>query len=281
MAKKRTRAGMAEKRRTLLRYGRHALAAVTAAVLVAAAILAWQKVESFLVEDPRFALGAPAGAEMAPAVHVSGIVHASRARVMRVFAGDTGRSLYLLPVAERRRKLLAVDWVKDATVMRLWPNRVEVWIQERRPVAFAQLPPARPGAASRTALIDADGVLLELPPRSNYDLPVLTGLRRRQSEASRAARVRGAMRMMSDIGPLGRQISEVDVSDPDNLKATMAVEGRVVVLWLGRENFRTRLRNFLAHYPEIHRRAPQAAAFDLRIDDRITALNPAGGRRSG
>ncbi len=44
---------------------------------------------------------------------------------------------YLL--GERRRRLLAVDWVKDASVSRRWPNRVSVNVIERRPVAFAQI----------------------------------------------------------------------------------------------------------------------------------------------
>jgi hypothetical protein len=45
----------------------------------------------------------------------------------------------------------------------------------------------------------------------------------------------------------------------------------VVRLLLGNQRFLPRLRNFLNHYPEIRRRLPKAAAFDLRLDDRITA----------
>ena len=30
-------------------------------------------------------------------------------------------------------------------------------------------------------------------------------------------------------------------------------------------------RNFINHYPEIRKRSPEAGAFDLRLDDRITA----------
>ena len=38
-----------------------------------------------------------------------------------------------MPLAERRRRLLAIDWVEDASVSRLWPNRVLVRITERKP----------------------------------------------------------------------------------------------------------------------------------------------------
>jgi hypothetical protein len=48
---------------------------------------------------------------------------------------------------------------------------------------------------------------------------------------------------------------------------------------LGDRNFSQRLSNFLEHYPDIHRKMPQATAFDLRLDDRITGLEAAGGGR--
>ena len=41
---------------------------------------------------------------------------------------------------------------------------------------------------------------------------------------------------------------------------------------LGDRNFSSRLKNFLDHYPDIHRKMPQATSFDLRLDDRITGL---------
>ncbi|HSW50431.1 MAG TPA: hypothetical protein VLH09_09665, partial [Bryobacteraceae bacterium] len=68
------------------------------------------------------------------------------------------------------------------------------------------------------------------------------------------------------------RISEIDVSDPGNLKIVQPAEGRVVMLMLGDRSFRSRLHNFLRHYPEILKRLPGAVNFDLRLDNRITAL---------
>ena len=50
-----------------------------------------------------------------------------------------GRSVYLIPLDERRATLRTVDWVKDASVARVWPNRVVVRVAERKPVAFVTL----------------------------------------------------------------------------------------------------------------------------------------------
>jgi len=71
----------------------------------------------------------------------------------------------------------------------------------------------------------------------------------------------------------------VDVSDLENLKIVEQVDGRAMALLLGDQNFASRVRNFREHYPEIHRKLPQAATFDLRLDDRITELKGSGDAR--
>ncbi|MCL5743934.1 MAG: hypothetical protein M1541_08405 [Acidobacteria bacterium] len=49
------------------------------------------------------------------------------------------------------------------------------------------------------------------------------------------------------------------------------MDGHAVDLMLGDANLGKRYRNFLAHYAEIRSRSGAATAFDLRLDDRITA----------
>ena len=59
-------------------------------------------------------------------------------------------------LADRRATLRTVDWVKDASIARLWPNRVVVRVWERVPVALS----FRIAPSSRFGLIDEDGVIL-------------------------------------------------------------------------------------------------------------------------
>ena len=247
---------------------KRAMVAVVLTAAIVAALIAYQKIEEFLIEDERFALAKPEVAgDLSPGIQVSGVEHASAARIRNIFAEDGGRSLYEFPAEERRLRLLAVDWVRDAAVSRVWPNRVEVAITERTPVAYVQL------SRRRLVLIDADGVLLDKPLRSKFDLAILTGIREKQEEETRAQRVRLAVRMLKEIGDLEAGISEIDVSQPENLSLTQDMGSQSAVLYLGRERFRDRLANFLKHYPEIHRKQPRSTTFDLRIDDRITALD--------
>jgi cell division protein FtsQ len=239
-------------------------------LLLVAATLAFQQVESFLIGDARFRVGAAENYEDASRdIQVHGLVYASEDAVRRVFAEDSGKSLYLFPAEERRRRLLAVDWVKNATVARIWPNRVAVHVRERSPAAFVHQGSGR----GRVLLIDEDGVLLDPPPRSDFQLPVLRGITEKQSEEKRAVRVRRAMELIAVAGPIGKEISEINVRDANNLEVSLSVAGNPVLLIVGHENYRSRMENFLAHYADIQRRLPGATAFDLRLDDRITAVD--------
>ncbi len=55
--------------------------------------------------------------------------YASRSKVQRIFAQDSDRSIFPFPLDERRRRLLAIDWVEDASVSRVWPDRLAVRIR--------------------------------------------------------------------------------------------------------------------------------------------------------
>jgi cell division protein FtsQ len=250
-------------RRRILRWLAWTGAAAGAACVIAAAY----QCDEFLASSPRFVL--PGNPARHPTLEIRGVKHAPAARVSAVFADDFGKSIYLMPLAARRRSLLAIEWVRDATVSRRWPNGVRVDIVERTPVAFVLLPAG--GDAFETALIDADGVILNPPAGAGFDLPAVRGIRRDQPIAGRQERVRLAITMMRELKAQAAQVSEIDATDTENLRLTYTANGRAVRLMMGNHNFLPRLTNFLSHYDEIQRRLPTARLFDLRLDDRITA----------
>jgi cell division septal protein FtsQ len=253
--------------RLLVRFGGIAIAAL---VVLSGGIYASERFAQFLIRDTRFFLPGPAdyGLE-SPNLELHGIRYASRQQVLRLFDPDYGRSLYLFPLAARRKDLLGVRWVHDASIARIWPNRVVVQVTERRPAAFIKLPAE---AMLRWALIDEEGVILDPPPKTAFSLPVLDGVLRGESQEKRGIRVRRMQRLLKELGPLADNVSEVDAGDLDDLKITEQAGGGAVTLMLGDRNFSSRLGNFLDHYPDIHRNMPQATSFDLRLDDRITGL---------
>jgi len=256
--------------RVILRYG---LIVIGACLALTSCIYASQRFEQFLIRDPRFFLPGPAdyGLE-SPNLEVEGIKYASRGQILRLFDPDMGRSVFLFPLPARRKALLNVRWVRDASVVRIWPNRIQIRIRERQPVAFVKL---RAESMERWALIDNEGVILDPPLKAAFHLPMLAGIQTDESPAQRGVRVRRAERLLEDLGELAGGVSEADVSDLDDLKVTEKLEGRAVTLMLGDHSFAARLQNFLDHYPDIHHRIPQVTTFDLRLDDRITGVGAA------
>jgi cell division protein FtsQ len=240
---------------------------------LALAGIAWsaKSVNAFLLQDPRFELNCPAGASAACAsLEINGAVYTNRARIRSVFSDDFGASVFHIPLPERRRRLLAIDWINTASLSRVWPRRIVVNITERTPVAFAKLPLGGSGRY-RFSLIDRDGVLLAIPPRARFHLPVVSGVTDEQSEADRSLRVRAAQHLLYDLGPQAKDVSEINAADTMDMRVITEIDGRGVELWMGDQHYRSRYGNFIAHYDEIRRHSGQAAVFDLRFDDRILA----------
>lgn len=235
-------------------------------VFFVSSAMAARRVQQFVLNDPQFILSS----SRRDSIVVEGMVHTPRADVWRLFANDFGRSVFAVRLEERRRRLLAIDWVADASISRVWPNRMLIRIVERKPVAFVSLPYRR-GAASRVLLIDEEGVLLERPPRARLAFPVLSGVSDEQSRADREKRVQAMLRLLEELGPLAKNVSEINAFNLENLSVIAIVEGRTVELVMGDGNYGRRFQNFLNHSQEIFKRTGSSTAFDLRLDDRITA----------
>jgi len=228
-------------------------------LILAGVAFAAKEVRQFVMTDPHFTVEA---SDLG--ITYEGIQYAPLARVKQVFASDLGLSAFHVPLDERRRRLLAIDWVQDASLTRLWPNRLVVRIRERKPVAFVHLP------AGRYLLIDAEGFLLSPPPRVRFDFPVMTGITAEQSEAERRDRVLAMQALIANLGSAAKQISEVNAANVENLRITTEIDQHAVELWMGDSNFSSRYQHFIAHYPEIRKTSEDTAVFDLRLDDRIT-----------
>ncbi len=260
-----------------IRWGRFVLWSLFGVCLMIAVLFAWHQIEEFLIKDDRFRVAeADDFAGKSPNLTVEGVHYASSSQIRHVFADDFGRSLFLVPIQARREQLLQIDWVESATVSKIWPDTVKVWIHERTPVAFVQLPPNRKDGVSQFVLIDKDGYILRPRVAARFTLPVMTGVRESEPVDTRRLRVRRALGMLKEIGPLADGVSEVNVADPNNLVVAQRVDDRVVYLMLGDNDYAARIKNFLANYREIKAKRPDATTLDLRVDGVITAVGGVG-----
>lgn len=116
----------------------------------------------------RDALANAAGFRIAT-VAITGNHQVSRADIL-ASAGVTPRtSLLFFNVDAARAKLKTNPWIADATVLKLYPDRLQIGIKERRPFALWQLD-------RKVSVIAADGIVLEpYVPRRFTDLPFVVG----------------------------------------------------------------------------------------------------------
>ncbi len=234
--------------------------------------VAWggNELRNFLLKDQRFGLACDPSEPTCPLLEIKGVQYASRAKIQGIFTPDFGRSVFDLPLAERRRHLLAIDWVRTASISRVWPNHIVVNVTERKPVAFAKLP-VNGTARHWMALVDQDGALMTLPRGVRFHLPVLSGINEDQSDEDRRIRVKAMQHLLEDLGPQSKDISEVNAASMQEMRVIAEVDGQGVELWIGDQHYRSRYMNFLNHYRDIRTHSEQASTFDLRLDDRILA----------
>ncbi|MGE5321260.1 MAG: cell division protein FtsQ/DivIB [Actinomycetota bacterium] len=208
-------------------------------------------------------------------IEISGVHNASHAHVMEVAGADIGRNIFFVPLEERQHQLEKIPWVESATVMRLLPDRIAVTIKERTPVAFAQIGP-------RISLIDANGVIMDMPAdrKTKYSFPVIRGISDTEPLSSRAAAMKIYNHMAAELDSGGqdgarytRQLSEVDLSDPEDVKVMADEGGGALLIHLGSSNFLQRYKLYLAHIAEWRRQFADLQSVDLRYDGQII-VNP-------
>jgi cell division protein FtsQ len=152
-------------------------------------------------------------------VQVAGNQYVPRGRVLEIFAADRNRSVLRIPLNERRRQLETIPWVEQATVRRALPNRIEVEIAERTPIAFLR-------DGNNLALVDVHGVILDRPLKANFHFPVITGIGADMPIEDREPRMQMfagfSQQVESARAGAMDQVSEVDLTEAKDLRATIS-----------------------------------------------------------
>ena len=226
-------------------------------------------VHSFFMTDARFRI------ETASSIQVLGNSQVTRPELLSVFGSDIGRNIFHVPLVQRRAELEQLPWVGHATVMRLLPNQLRVAVTERVPVAFVR-------AGNQIGLVDKQGVLLDMPPAmmaaKRYSFPVVTGVTEQLSPEERASRMRLYADFMSALNSTGgaasAQLSEVDLSDPEDVRVLMPSAGSDLLVHFGSDEFAARWQRLEEKLPGWRQQYPRLAGIDLRYQ-RQTVLEMA------
>lgn len=218
----------------------------------------------YLERDARFRIAGSSD------IQASGLTEVSRADLLPVFGEDIGRNIFFVPLEERRRELENIPWVEHATVMRVLPDQIRVAVVERQPVAFTQ-------HGAQIGLVDANGVLLAMAARTmaerHYSFPVVTGIDPGDSADSRKARMAVYLRLMAELDADGKhnssQISEIDLTDPEDARVLMPEQGSDILAHFGEDHFLDRYQRYKSHIAEWRQQYPHLKSVDLRYDNQV------------
>src|SRR6202140_1431767 len=203
-------------------------------------------------------------------IEVTGMQNVTKAQIMEVMGADIGRNIFFIPLAQQKAQLEQIPWVESASVMRFVPNRLTVEVHERTPVAFARVGP-------RIFLIDAGGTLMELPQKHKYSFPVILGMNPGEPLSTRAPRMRAYNELVQELDSGGarysQDLSEVDLSDLENLKVRVNDPAGDVLVQLGSSDFLKRYKTYVTHVRDWRQQFQKLESVNLRYDNQVI-VNP-------
>ena len=205
-------------------------------------------------------------------IEITGLQSVTRYQVLEVMGGDIGRNIFFVPLSERKQTLEKIPWVESASVMRFVPNRLRIEIHERTPVAFARV-------SSKILLIDPVGTLMDLPAagKKKYSFPVILGMNSGEPASTRAARMKIYNDLVSQLDAGGahysQELSEVDLSDAEDVKVLPSDPQGEVLVHLGSSNYLERYKVYVSHVREWRQQFDKLESVDLRYDGQII-VNP-------
>jgi cell division protein FtsQ len=203
-------------------------------------------------------------------IDVAGMQNVTKAQIMEVMGADIGRNIFFIPLTQQKAQLEQIPWVESASVMRFVPNRLRVEIHERTPIAFARVGP-------RIFLVDAGGTLMELPQKHKYSFPVILGMNPGEPLSTRVPRMKAYNQLVQDLDSSGarysQDLSEVDLSDLENLKVRVNDPHGDVLVELGSSDYLKRYKTYVSHVQEWRQQFQKLESVNLRYDNQVI-VNP-------
>ncbi|MGK0288782.1 MAG: cell division protein FtsQ [bacterium] len=166
------------------------------------------------------------------------------------------------------RRLQRVPWVKTVRVRRKAPNHLKVFLIERVPKAYFR-------SESKVFLVDEQGVVLPVIAKEghSWNLPVITHktLKIQAGDILALSGLNRAFQLMdvlktSKVLPFNA-ISEIDISDPVNLRLITIPDG--VLVNFGYDRFKEKVFNLYHSMPKISRIRKQVKSIDLRYIKKV------------
>ena len=188
---------------------------------------------------------------------------------------DFPANILRIDLEKLKERLEKETWARHVEIRRVLPSDLIIYVEERTPSVVLEL-------QSELMVADSDGTMLgRYDPRfGKLDVPVFKGVLGDDAESYKlyqeenAARIRQGLVMLSEIESglphSTKKISEVDISDPENLKILLVDDSAEV--YLGEKDYLKRfsaLMNNLGEYQKLKDQYTEFISIDMRYDHKI------------
>jgi len=224
---------------------------------------------SYLLYSPQMLLLKP------DQIDVRGNHIVAKEDVQKLFVRDRNKSVLRVPLDARRKQVEELPWVEEASLQRVLPNQLKVFITERTPIAFFR-------NGTELTLIDAHGVLLDRPQGEDFQFPIVTGLSDSMPREEREKRMKTYQEFLRSVELVkagsSDKVSELDLSNPRDLRAVLTGLGNGdgahgVTVHFGQNEFTKKYQMLVENFPQWQASAGQVRSIDLQYSKQVV-VNP-------
>ncbi len=212
----------------------------------------------FLLEAPFFRIRE---------IKVEGCKKVSREELLGLLRVEGMPNLFTLRLKEISRRLESHPWVEQVRIKKVFPDKIWIQVEERKPIAIVQL--------EEPYYIDAQGVIFSpVGDQDKYDYPFLTGLTHqalKQDASTTQILIKKALEFLSlaereKPSPL-KEISEIHLEKTLGLRCFSQSDH----LWvrMGWEEFGEKLRRLSLVWADLKRRGISVTSIDCNDIRRI------------
>ena len=208
-------------------------------------------------------------------IDVQGNHFVAKEDVRKLFVHDRNRSVLRIPLDSRRSQIEELPWVEDASLQRVLPNQLKIFVTERTPIAFFR-------NGTELTLIDSHGVLLDRPQGEEFHFPIVTGLSDNMPREERGKRMKTYQEFMKSVDLVkagsSDKVSELDLSNPRDLRAVLTGLGSGqnasgVTVHFGQSEFTRKYQMLVENFTQWQANAGQVRSIDLQYAKQVV-VNP-------
>jgi cell division septal protein FtsQ len=191
---------------------------------------------------------------------------------------DFPSNILRIDLQQLKDRIEKETWARRVEIRRILPSDLIVYVQERVPAVIVEM-------QNELMMVDKEGILLDNynPEYGKLDAPVFKGVMGDDPEGYRnyqdenSSRIRKGLEMLTEVESASprdaKKISEVDVSDRDNVKLLLVDE--VAEVNLGDRDYGKRFRTLIANmgqFYELKDKYGEIESVDMRFEDKIVWL---------